>query len=378
MQNLWRWLGGQGNRAGLLIGGLALGVIFWGGFNTFMEYTNTYEFCVSCHEMTTVNEEYQKSAHAHNPSGVAAVCSDCHVPEQWTAKLVRKIKASNELWHKLLGTIDTPEKFEAKRLELAQNVWQEMLETDSRECRNCHSEQTMVSKKQTPLAQKMHTRLLSGEATCINCHKGVAHQLPGLEKLYVEMEQGFVKQAQSASLQKRAVVITPKATLAKGEDGKGSFATLYGGTPVEVVAERGGMVQVNFAAWDRESGTQMYVDFNRAIMVAKLSFDGMDALKVLESKVEPEYELTWNRGQLTGWVKREALGPDEQAYWNYVTGLYDLDCNMCHKTFPRDKWNIFDWTNNIKEMRRYTKLSPEQLEQILGYVLRGARNNSEG
>lgn len=34
-------------------------------------------------------------------------------------KQSRKIAATNELWHKLVGTIDTKEKFEAKRLDLA-------------------------------------------------------------------------------------------------------------------------------------------------------------------------------------------------------------------------------------------------------------------
>ncbi|MCW8825786.1 MAG: NapC/NirT family cytochrome c, partial [Gammaproteobacteria bacterium] len=30
---------------------MLIGVIFWGGFNTAMEVTNTMEFCTSCHEM---------------------------------------------------------------------------------------------------------------------------------------------------------------------------------------------------------------------------------------------------------------------------------------------------------------------------------------
>ena len=42
------------------------------------------------------------------------------MPKEWGPKMVRKIQASNELLHKALGTIDTPEKFEAKRAELAQ------------------------------------------------------------------------------------------------------------------------------------------------------------------------------------------------------------------------------------------------------------------
>jgi len=161
-----------------MVGGVA-GVIFWGGFNTYMEYTNTLGFCISCHEMhDNVYVEYKKTVHYRNPSGVRVVCSDCHVPRDWTAKLVRKIKASNELYHKVMGTIDTPEKFAAKRLEMAEHVWAEMLENDSRECRNCHSYDAMHFEKQSRrAAEKMQEGLDDGK-TCIECHKGIAHELP--------------------------------------------------------------------------------------------------------------------------------------------------------------------------------------------------------
>ena len=35
----------------LVIGGFVAGIIFWGGFNTALEATNTEEFCISCHQM---------------------------------------------------------------------------------------------------------------------------------------------------------------------------------------------------------------------------------------------------------------------------------------------------------------------------------------
>lgn len=108
----------------LLVVGFFSGIIFWGGFNTAMEATNTMEFCISYHEMrNTVYEEYKKTVHYSNRTGVRAICSDCHVPKEWTAKLMRKIEATNELFHKIMGSIDTPEKFEAKRLELAKHEW---------------------------------------------------------------------------------------------------------------------------------------------------------------------------------------------------------------------------------------------------------------
>jgi cytochrome c-type protein NapC len=172
-----RW--GVGALLAMAAMGAVAGIVFWGGFNTAMEATNSMGFCISCHEMKdNVYQEYLKSPHYRNASGVRAICSDCHVPKEWGPKLWRKIQASNEVYHHLRGTIDTPEKFEAKRAELAEHVWATMIANDSHECRNCHSWDAMDHQKQTPRAsEKMQAGKKEGK-TCIECHKGIAHALP--------------------------------------------------------------------------------------------------------------------------------------------------------------------------------------------------------
>jgi len=164
--------------------GFVLGVIFWGGFNTAMEASNTEQFCITCHEMEeNVYKEYRDTIHYSNRTGVRATCPDCHVPKTWIHKMVRKIKASNELYHKILGTIDTPEKFEAKRLQLARNVWKAMKETDSRECRNCHDYNSMDYMKQGRRAVAQHIEGFDNGKTCIDCHAGIAHSLPAMYEI---------------------------------------------------------------------------------------------------------------------------------------------------------------------------------------------------
>jgi cytochrome c-type protein NapC len=156
------------------------GVVFWGGFNTGMEATNSLEFCVSCHEMRdTVFQEYKETVHFKNRSGVRAVCADCHVPNDWAHKFLRKVQASSELYGKFVtGSIDTPEKFEAKRMEMAQRVWATMKANDSHECRNCHSWEAMDPHKQGARGRKKMEMGQQEGKTCIDCHKGVAHLLP--------------------------------------------------------------------------------------------------------------------------------------------------------------------------------------------------------
>lgn len=153
-----------------------VGIIFWGGFNTAMEATNTLEFCVTCHEMEdNVYQEYKPTIHYSNRTGVRASCSDCHVPDPWVHKMVRKIQASREVFYWLTGKIDTKEKFNEHRLSLAKNVWKAMKDTDSRECRNCHNFESMNPEYQKPRARKQHLNAFETGQTCIDCHKGIAH-----------------------------------------------------------------------------------------------------------------------------------------------------------------------------------------------------------
>jgi cytochrome c-type protein NapC len=163
----------------LVIVGFAVGILFWGGFHAGLDSTNTTKFCVGCHEMNdTVYLEYQETIHYTNRSGMRAGCPDCHVPKDFANKMIAKVKAANDVWGNLTGTIDTKEKFEAKRMEMAQSTWDKMKASDSRECRNCHTMDAMSAQKQKPSARKKHASAKQEGKTCIDCHKGIAHLLP--------------------------------------------------------------------------------------------------------------------------------------------------------------------------------------------------------
>jgi cytochrome c-type protein NapC len=166
----------------LTLGGFIAGVLFWGGFNTALEASNTETFCVGCHEMRdNVFEDLKSTIHYTNRSGVRATCPDCHVPHQWTRKIARKVQASKEVWGKIFGTINTREKFLAMQLTLAQHEWDRLKANDSLECRNCHNYDSMDFTRQSRRAADAHERWLdSGERTCIDCHKGIAHGLPDM------------------------------------------------------------------------------------------------------------------------------------------------------------------------------------------------------
>jgi len=180
----WRWLFSPSARwsvfalvaVGLVIG--ALGVI---GTGVMVAATGTSEFCgTTCHShQQFVYPEHQQSVHYNNRTGVRASCTDCHVPHHYPAKLIYKAKAGmRDAWAELRGTISTREKFDRERWRLANEVWDEMRENNSANCRACHNPEAMSSQKQSEDAQKQHKKFAAGKATCIDCHTGVAHEEP--------------------------------------------------------------------------------------------------------------------------------------------------------------------------------------------------------
>ena len=163
----------------LVIGGLA-GFMATAGTQVMVAVTGTDKFCgAACHSMQWVAKEHQASIHASNASGVKAACHDCHIPHDYPYLLYYKAKAGiKDVIGELRGVIDTEEKFQANRKSMAEHVWAEYRANDSLACRHCHQFSKEVLVKQNEFAQPIHAQVLEGKGTCIDCHKGVAHQPP--------------------------------------------------------------------------------------------------------------------------------------------------------------------------------------------------------
>ena len=164
---------------GILFAGLLVSATLVVGGAAGLAWTNTEQFCIGCHEMRdNVYAEFKGTIHDVNRSGVRAICSNCHVPHEPIPLIKRKIRASLELWGHLRGVIDTKEKFEAHRYQLAKRVWTRMKQTDSLECRNCHHADAMEPEKQSEKARARHAKMKADGLTCIDCHFGIAHKEP--------------------------------------------------------------------------------------------------------------------------------------------------------------------------------------------------------
>ncbi|MBF0470197.1 MAG: NapC/NirT family cytochrome c [Gammaproteobacteria bacterium] len=175
----------------ILIVGLIFfsGMVGMGGVNAFFSYTNEMEFCTSCHSMKINLEEYQETIHFKNPSGVQATCADCHVPKAFFPKVAAKIMAAKDVYHEIIGTVDSREKYEAHRWDMATRVWAKMEANNSRECRSCHDFDNMNLEEQGRSARSRHSRAPMQGKTCIDCHKGIAHTEPDEPEGYVRPEE---------------------------------------------------------------------------------------------------------------------------------------------------------------------------------------------
>ena len=157
MKKLWHFLRTPSRRWSVLALVLAgVGVTLAGsvGLHYGFEKTSSLEFCISCHSMKdTVYPEYKESIHFKNASGVQAICTDCHQPKDFVGKVARKMEAANDLYQEYIGhSIDTQEKFEDRRLHLAEKVWARMSSQNSKTCKSCHSYDNMDHAKQSPAA----------------------------------------------------------------------------------------------------------------------------------------------------------------------------------------------------------------------------------
>ncbi|OIP13138.1 MAG: butanol dehydrogenase [Comamonadaceae bacterium CG_4_9_14_0_8_um_filter_57_21] len=144
-----------------------------------LAFTSTEEFCTSCHEMSYNLAEYKGTIHDTNRTGVRAICTSCHVPHEPGPLVLAKLKATKDLFYTyVIPSIDTKEKFEAKRSVMAHRVWKDMMESDSHQCRSCHRADKMNLELQSPGAQKRHAKGKADGKTCIECHYGIAHNEP--------------------------------------------------------------------------------------------------------------------------------------------------------------------------------------------------------
>ena len=160
--------------------GLVLSAIAVIGTQVMVHVTGTDKFCGgACHSMQWVAQEHKAGTHGATRTGVVATCPDCHRPRAYPHLLWYKaVAGTKDVIGEMRGVISTEEKFKAERKRMAAHVWEEYQGNDSRACRGCHMFTPEVLGKQKEEAKASHAAVIAGQATCIQCHKGVGHLAP--------------------------------------------------------------------------------------------------------------------------------------------------------------------------------------------------------
>lgn len=359
----WGWLW-------VLLAGALLGAALLAGTATVMHKTSDTEFCLSCHTMQQPLAEYQGSVHFQNTKGIRAECADCHVPHQPISYLKTKVLALKDVWGEMTGKIDTPEKYEAHKLAMAQSVWKTLKDNDSATCRSCHSYEAMDILGQRPEARQQHPVAIKNGETCIDCHKGVAHILPDMSSLAAagagELTSAAARTPDSAttlySIATQPFWLSPDVK-------QHNAGNLMPSTELKVVKREGEMVEADISGWQQDGVSEVfYAAQGKRILSVLLGDEARKEIKTLSTATDADTNLVWHSVTLRVWVPKTQLIDDKQKIWHYAADMMSANCTGCHGLTALDRFNANQWIGVVKGMAPRTSLTQEQLRVLTQYV----------
>ena len=376
-KNLWQTLNTPAKY--LTLGSISLtafimGVIFWGGFNTALEATNTEEFCIGCHSMESKPyQELQKTVHWSNHSGVRATCPDCHVPHSWGRKIARKMEASSDVWGWFFKTVNTDEKFENKRLEMASREWGRFDRDDSLACKNCHNYDSMKWEDMSKLAQKQMKRAAEKDQSCVDCHKGIAHTLPDMgtaraPELIAEVGTGPSKfttgQEYFAALTK---------PLFFSSNGDVEAGTLNVATKVKILESKDNRVRIAIDGWRKKmgAGRVIYLEFGINMLTAQLTKDAARTEGIINGFEEKEDDMTglkWQRVETELWTEAEYLITEQQPLWDYARDTFRSSCSVCHTQPDEAHFDANTWPGMFQGMIAFVNMDQDTQALVQKYL----------
>ncbi|HIF9368571.1 TPA: NapC/NirT family cytochrome c [Photobacterium damselae] len=350
----------------LVAAGIGIGWLTLGGTHYVLEKTSSTEFCLSCHTMETPYKEYQGSVHFSNSKGIQAQCADCHIPTDTKDYLLTKLRATKDIYHEFItGKIDTPEKYEEHRAELAETVWAQMRANDSATCRSCHNEDAMETYEQSEEAQKMHKYGIENDQTCIDCHKGVAHLLPET-KMDSSALNHLLKQAKQTP--SGAEFVYPIQTIAMGDLG-----SINPATPLKVLKDDQNKRTIELSGYQMQGAEQvLYMGQGQRAIIATLSDSGEKELKTGKF-VTDSYGNNWRTASLTTTIDSPVLD-SQKPLWSYAEQLDNVYCSTCHAKIPANHFTVNAWPSVAKSMGDRTSISAEDLEILTKYFQYNAKD----
>lgn len=346
------------------VGALAL----W-GTQTIMHKTSSTEFCVSCHSMSHPQQEWEGSSHFANAKGIRAECSDCHVPQEGWHYVKAKFIALKDVWYEMQGKLDSKQKYENHRAEMAQRVWNEMKATDSETCRSCHSFDAMELSAQTKLAKETHISAKTNGQTCIDCHKGIVHFLP---------ETYGNKVGQSAThLGGKIVQNSPvyATTMSSAQGEQGGDIRLMPYAEITDWQMKGEQVVGTLHGWQQVGADSVvYQALGKRISVALVDEDARKGMKVLQTKYDSVTDSEWKEVSFIVSVPKEKMSSDLAALNQYGSQLNQAHCSSCHAAISAEHYTANQWIGVVNSMKDRTSMNKDEVRALTIYLQRSAKD----
>ncbi|MDR2825169.1 MAG: NapC/NirT family cytochrome c [Deltaproteobacteria bacterium] len=146
--------------------------------------TSSTAFCLSCHEMSVLEEELRYSPHAKDAAGQPISCSQCHLPAGIGPRYVAA-KTYSGLKDVFIHFTEHPETLPRAALQPAARRF-----VDDANCMACHNDLSKNAKgigANSEIGLIAHAAYLgkNGQAksNCVGCHNNLAH-LPEFDRRY--------------------------------------------------------------------------------------------------------------------------------------------------------------------------------------------------
>ncbi|MCD9530330.1 pentaheme c-type cytochrome TorC [Photobacterium carnosum] len=380
MKKLWRFLVKPSSRYSVLAIAVVCVIITLAGVLTFHEsikFSSTTEFCTSCHSMKENYNEYKTSIHYKNAYGVRAECRDCHIPENDPIAFMKaKLGGVGDIYSEFISKdIDTPAKFEANRLRMAQNVWRMMAETNSATCKSCHSYTAMDHAKQSPAAAAAMTTAAAKNMNCIECHKGIAHQLPHINNDFQATFKQLTINAGEAPATKTLYTLASKKLYTTDSASGDAQGQLYPASKVEVLGTSGDMIKVQITGWQQQGSTtgMLVQDMAKQIQTVSLNADLQKSATILNT-VKAEDGQTWQQEQVSAWITQRNMLASMKPIWAYGKEILDATCSQCHAIPDPKHLTANGWVQGLKAMQQYYMLNKDEERTLLKYLQNNAKD----
>ncbi|OOF37060.1 nitrate reductase [Rodentibacter rarus] len=348
---------------------IGIGALVLWGTQTIMHKTSSPEFCVSCHSMSHPQQEWEGSSHFANAKGIRAECADCHVPQEGWHYVKAKFIALKDTWYEIQGKLDSKQKYEAHRAEMAQRVWDEMKATDSETCRSCHSFEAMELSAQSKLAKQTHISAKTNGQTCIDCHKGIVHFLP-------ETHGNTEKQSTSnlaGNLTEQAPIYAATMSSAQGEQGGDIRLMPY--AEITNWQTQGEQLVGTLHGWQQVGADSvLYQALGKRITVALVDEEARKAMKVLQTQYDEITDSDWKEVSFIVSVPKEKMSSDLTALNQYGNQLNQAHCSSCHAAISADHYTANQWIGVVNSMKDRTSMNKDEVRALTIYLQRHAKD----